>query len=286
MNLGKNLCYSAVKQDANNIRFYINKPTSDTITLSATLNVATSSNSLYLSVDGVSVGRAGIITGDANTRQTSTMTLTNAMMEAIENGSEIYLLLFKSQAGFTEPIDAQVELGDQATPYSPYKTPIELAKIGTYQDYIWNDGGTWKIHKEVGKVVATGTLDSNLNWYAQAEGSLGRFYSTILSDALYTETKTEIIATHFHFTTTSELGACYLYKQRFYAFYGTSATTASDFKTWLASNNTTFYFALATPTDTAITDSDLIEQLNHIYSLYGGVNNLWLIPSGGEQGEI
>ena len=57
-------------------------------------------------------------------------------------------------------------------------------------------------------------------------------------------------------------------------------------RTWFASNPTKFYTPLATPTDTEISDSELIEQLNHIYELYQGTNNLWLIPSAGAQGEM
>ena len=31
--------------------------------------------------------------------------------------------------------------------------PIELCKIGTYQDYIWKDGNGWKVHKAMGKTT-------------------------------------------------------------------------------------------------------------------------------------
>jgi hypothetical protein len=65
-----------------------------------------------------------------------------------------------------------------------------------------------------------------------------------------------------------------------------SVQSKQNWLDWLSTHPTTVYYALATPTDTEITDSELIEQLNHIYSLYGGVNNLWLIPSGGAMGEI
>jgi hypothetical protein len=45
----------------------------------------------------------------------------------------------------------QVEIGDKATSYAEYKTPIELCKAGEYQDYIYKDNGSWYIHKEIGK---------------------------------------------------------------------------------------------------------------------------------------
>ena len=42
--------------------------------------------------------------------------------------------------------------------------------------------------------------------------------------------------------------------------------TVANFKTWLGSHNTTVYYALATPTDTQITDAALVGQLNAIDS--------------------
>ena len=42
-------------------------------------------------------------------------------------------------------------------------------------------------------------------------------------------------------------------------------TNATEFKTWFSNNNTIFYYVLATATDTQITDSTLIGQLNAIH---------------------
>jgi hypothetical protein len=50
------------------------------------------------------------------------------------------------------------------------------------------------------------------------------------------------------------------YIQLFFATDRFGDTTA--LKTWLSTNNTTVYYALATPTDTKITDSTLIGQLD------------------------
>ena len=49
------------------------------------------------------------------------------------------------------------------------------------------------------------------------------------------------------------------------------------FLAWLASNNTTVYYALATPTTTEITNQTLIDQLEALASatLNQGVNNIW-----------
>lgn len=53
----------------------------------------------------------------------------------------------------------QLESGSEATSYAPYFTPIELCKLGTYQDYIWKDGEDWKIHKAISKYVFYGSQD-------------------------------------------------------------------------------------------------------------------------------
>ena len=49
----------------------------------------------------------------------------------------------------------------------------------------------------------------------------------------------------------------------YYSTYNKN-TNADDtaFKTWLTNNNVVLYYALATPTDTQITDDDLIADLN------------------------
>ena len=41
-------------------------------------------------------------------------------------------------------------------------------------------------------------------------------------------------------------------------------TEVADFKTWLSTHNTIVYYVLATPTETEITNSTLIEQLEAI----------------------
>ena len=68
-----------------------------------------------------------------------------------------------------------------------------------------------------------------------------------------------------------------------------SCTDAATYKTWLSAHNTTVYYALATPTDTEITDSDLIDQLDALlakHTLLEGVNNIFLIPSAAPDGTL
>ena len=89
---GKNLCNNVALSNSNNdIFFYFDKDISQTFTLSATINSATSGNSIYLILNGSSLGKVGEITGSANTKQSVTITLTNEIYEQIQNSTTRYL---------------------------------------------------------------------------------------------------------------------------------------------------------------------------------------------------
>lgn len=168
----------------------------------------------------------------------------------------------------------QLELGNQATTYEPYQgqsytidlDTYELAKIGTYQDYIWNDNGTWKVHKAVGK-VDLGSLT-----YTGGTSNQGYIYSTTgITGIKYVSVNTElgaIISTDYTLHTASGMWDTH-------GFIAVdTAKVAITNKT--ASPTGTAYYALATPTDTAITENALITQLNAIVqaSLPVGLNNV------------
>lgn len=191
----------------------------------------------------------------------------------------------------------QFELGSTATAYEPYQgqefpidlDTIELAKIGTYQDYIWNDGGTWKVHKEIGKVVYNGSE----SWGPQGGTGYTRVYVRGLSDALIAPVGViGIMADNYTGILASELRD----EQKDYGIALSNSAnrifirdkdqaSASDLQTWLSTHNTTVYYALATPTTTEITDETLLAQLNFVASLYEGVNNISIVGTGA-QGEM
>ena len=172
----------------------------------------------------------------------------------------------------------QIERGDTATSYAPYFTPIELAKIGTYQDRIYKTDGKWYVEKNVGKVV----LDGTENWTGAGSG----FYIDSVTD--YLKTGNKPFCDYFTTTTnvpsagqvsdgTLAFGASNLVMARLYVKYTSLFSSVSDLTTWLQSHNTTVYYALATPTTTEITDQTLIDQLEALASatLGYGVNNIW-----------
>jgi len=168
---------------------------------------------------------------------------------------------------------AQLELGSTATEYAAY-SPIELAKIGTYQDRIYKNDDKWYIEKQVGKMVFDGTE----TWTAGVDGTLRLFYGAQYPDVLSSSQRQDFLSNNFHFIASGgETGAGFIYQRRFYFYYGDTNTDATAFKAWLSTHNTTVYYALATPTTTEITDQTLIDQLEALASasLNQGVNNIF-----------
>ena len=161
----------------------------------------------------------------------------------------------------------QIEIGSQATDFAAYFTPIELCKIGTYQDYIYKDGTDWKIHKATNKTTLTGSE----GWY-NAGGNAP--YGLVINDSLITTSNDNpplVYCDKFYRVSQSASWSAY---SSLISSNSTSASTKTirirytsvadlpAFQTWLGSNNTILYYVLATPTDTEITNTSLIDQLN------------------------
>lgn len=170
-----------------------------------------------------------------------------------------------------------------------YEAPLELAKIGTYQDRIYKDGGKWYIEKQTGKVVLDGSETWNLHSNSNETTALFML-STGLSDALSVlATSTDYLRNdrfniyNCYGSSNTNEGLCYHTDRKIQIRINKSrlaTVDAATFKTWLASNPTTVYYALATPTTTEITNQALIAQLeaivnmqltlgNHVLGFYG-----------------
>lgn len=180
----------------------------------------------------------------------------------------------------------QCELGSTATSYAAYFAPIELCKIGTYQDYIYKDGTDWKIHKAIGKSVLNG---SEANWATQTSGGLKR-YSVNRTDSKSFSSRTADASLSSHFTpsTTDAVGIFFVATQTYYFYPDQTITTLDSWKSWLASNNVALYYQLATPTDTTITNVTLIAQLEAILAggTQAGTNNIMLTPAAEPTGTL
>lgn len=163
-----------------------------------------------------------------------------------------------------------VEQGSTATDYAPYFTPIELCKIGTYQDYIYKSGDKWYKHKAINKIIENGSQ----TWYRAGTATSGKYMlDTDINDMIVmqsTSVAPPVFCTRFTPKSFNDLqnniigisgrqvgrSGVYIYDDVHFV--------ANDFKNWLVSNPMTIYYPLATPVDEEITDSTLIEQLNDI----------------------
>lgn len=170
---------------------------------------------------------------------------------------------------------------DSSIEYTPYKTPIELCKIGTYQDRIYKENGTWYLHKEIGKVVLDGSEGTfsmpstnrfNIDGLIQYQKAINtKYYKSNYYEA-YNQVSTNgdfdnlVSSVDYGFDLSS--GSSYTIRIK-----DTGYTSINDFKTWLSTHNTIVYYVLETPTTTEITDSELISQLNAI-ELLEGLNNI------------
>ena len=193
---------------------------------------------------------------------------------SVTNTSNTYIITTPNNASYlrfhypmaNEDI-VQIEKGTKVNHTST--TPIELCKIGTYQDYIYKDNGSWYLHKEIGKVV----LDGSENWSIQttwsAVGDLtNAFYITKPTDlnanapsyCNYLQYKSNVAV----FLATDEFGLTY--SASLIVRMPKSLTDVNALKTWLSNNNVKVYYVLATPTNTLIEDTTLIEQLEALSS--------------------
>lgn len=148
--------------------------------------------------------------------------------------------------------------------YAPYKTPIELCKIGDYQDYIYKDNNKWYIKREIKKVIFDGSED----WSTRTGGTT---YAYALSD-VFDKYRTTGLCNYFQFieggasgSQTLECIASANTNGSVNVFTNNSSlNTLANYKTWLGNNNVTVYYVLEDPEDEEITDNTLIGQLNAI----------------------
>jgi len=148
--------------------------------------------------------------------------------------------------------------GSNSNTYTPYgTTPIEMCKIGDYQDYFYKDSDKWYISQAIIKRVYNGTE----NWSKSSNTSVDRFLKGEGFPALTggycdkypvsNNVNTEINRLFLNAGTQVVIN---------FSSYGT--TTLEQFKTWLSSNNVTLYFVRTSSIAIEITYQPLIDQLN------------------------
>lgn len=185
-----------------------------------------------------------------------------------------YLCVFFANTTVTTPsVDEilatiQIEKGSTATSYAAYFNPIELCKIGNYQDYIYKNGDDWYVHKETGS-----TNVSTFTGIGGAASGTKRFCFNLPSGAIY-PLNTNIGAGYGNIVPLGRQGSTYDRIQSWVLttteglFWAsdTANMTLAEANTWLASHPFIIYYPLATPTDTQITNADLVAQLEALAS--------------------
>lgn len=182
-------------------------------------------------------------------------------------------------------VKMQIEEGSTATTYEPYITPttyqlhlgsLELAKIGTYQDYIYFDvdEGKWYKKGYIGKITYNGTEQT---WYDEGGGA--PYTTNVANSIISTSNSNPPLVYCNYFTPISYNSTWTNYSSLLTTSSASGGNTSkikirytdveslSAFKTWLGTHNTLVYYVLATATDEEITDETLIQDLDNIYSM-------------------
>lgn len=165
----------------------------------------------------------------------------------------------------------QLEKGSTATDYAPYFTPIELAKIGNYQDRIYKEDSKWYIEKQIGEL----NMADIQNWSYNGGGSFYRQSFQASYNAKVDETLSNIFVHDWTaWAGTGKFGITA--GGNLWIMTGDASLDVSNIDTWLSGKNAIMYYVLATPTTTEITNEALIAQLEALLNagLYTGQNNI------------
>lgn len=241
---------------------------------------------LAITSAGGSITYPNITNGGYGNIPADTSDITKVVLQVYSNNSNT------DQSGTITIVKPLLELSNSATNYEHYITPttqllslgsIELAKIGTYTDRIFKDSGKWYVEKNIGKLV----LNGSENWTAESK-------RCIVTNIFYAKTFSSFdsnnpLAYCNGFKWGNGTSGTFVYGAFWYTSNGRSLSLQKDetpnadsFKTWLASNNQTVYYVLATPTTTEITDSTLLGQLENILKMHTNKNvtNISIVPTG------
>ena len=178
------------------------------------------------------------------------------------NALYFYIMSDQADTGTITLDNVQLEKGDTASSFAPYKTPIELCYMPNteYRDYFFKDNNKWYIKRQIGKYVYNNDLTNNSITADKVE---------MLTPAL------DIVANTRPLT---NIAICNMMGSALSNYTGLDGTTSAkkirvnmstsyassynEFNTLASNNNFTIYYILGTPEDEEITDNTLIGQLN------------------------
>lgn len=155
--------------------------------------------------------------------------------------------------------------------------PIELNKLGTYQDYIYKNGDDWYLHKETTSHVLQNLVSGDNPTVRKLDRPDGSTYfqcrvngdSTINGDwhsspdnaAIKSAKSTHFVVGNAWGETTVHFWLDATNLLMFTPGSIDNTQTTTQFIEWVNTNKPEFYHVLATPTETKITNSLLVSQL-------------------------
>lgn len=278
VNLGKNLLPNNMQtQTLNGVTFTVNDDKS--ITMSGTATARTEPRIYSVSASSSLVKLKAGTTYYNNLPTTLYLYTTTYRViypnssytpTADETATQVYIRIENGETVNTT-IYPMLTAGAPSDSYAPYFTPIELAKIGNYQDRIFKADSKWYIEKQVGKIdmadVAGWALSTGGSLYAPGFAGAHNAKVDVTLSNIFVHNWTAWAGTgKFGITSTGNL----------WIMTGDTSVIVSNVRTWLSDKNAIMYYILATPTTTEITNEALIAQLEALgaSSLYLGVNNI------------
>ena len=178
-----------------------------------------------------------------------------------------------------------IEEGSTASSYSPYFEPIELCKIGTYQDKIFkNTTGSeyynsslvenaWYKYNAIGKVV----LNGSESWVSQSYGTNSWALNNVIS-VNYNANEIQVMSRKFkgieQVNRNTNDSVIYTTSNNQVYIRNTPYTTLAQVQSGMS--NEPLYYVLATSTYTQITNSELINQLEDLKNAhsYNKITNI------------
>ena len=221
---------------------------------------------LYLETDFYENGELkNIINIGERWRSGTTKTITQAML----NTNVIIYGGYQTTSHLKIMITNQIEQGS-ATPYQPYQSKnyeinlgnIELCKIGDYQDYIYKDNGSW-YKKGYVRHISLNVSDMNRSEDYPGWSDVPYLNSDYPNQNIPNFPTSDLITniggsrTYFGLNTKGTNGILIMNKNAW-------NLTQTQWKTNYPNLIFVLYYALATPINTEITDTDLIEQLDEL----------------------
>lgn len=172
--------------------------------------------------------------------------------------------------------------GTNSQSYTVDLGTIELCKIGDYQDYIYKNGDDWYVHKEVSKIDIDSTIITAYNTHNNSHITVNYPNATIkmLSSAAVTNFSNRFVGC----TSTQTWGGTVIngvaqgtnnnYLQ--FSLPLSAGSSQAEVRTYFSNHPTTVYYALESATNTKITGTTLINNLNSLlnYTFPAGVNTV------------